>query len=365
MNNNKGVNMNNLKKLGVSALAGSLVAVSAHAGEISVSGSANVTLKHGKGENTGRTIGTDKDVAFTGSGELDNGWTFTVSTLLTDAYTVSSSYTSMTMGSLGTVSFGTDTGGASYKYDEEVPQAYEQLSDSQQNSANKVGDQMDSNMIVYNSPALELGGASISLDLEYSPMAQGGTGNNDGGQATYSATYGSGKGAGITISYDALKLGAYGAEIENTTPTATNTDGVSDAFFGAWYAKYSFGPVSIGYTESYHDQGLTGTATATTAVKTVGTSQGFFEGNQMSIAFNVNDNLSISYTDGEDTYDAQGSNTATQTTADVTMGQEAIQIAYSMGGMSIKAYQMEVENVGYDSDAAKRDVTEIALGLAF
>ena len=136
-------------------------------------------------------------------------------------------------------------------------------------------------------------------------------------------------------------------------------------FFGAWYAKYSFGPVSIGYTESYHDQGLTGTATATTAVKTVGTSQGFFEGNQMSIAFNVNDNLSISYTDGEDTYDAQGSNTATQTTADVTMGQEAIQIAYSMGGMSIKAYQMEVENVGYDSDAAKRDVTEIALGLSF
>ena len=356
--------MNNLKKLGLSALAGSLVAVSAQAGEIAVSGSANVTYKTGPG-NTSKSIGTDKDVTFSGSGELDNGWTFTVSTLLTDAYAVSSSYTSMTMGSLGTVSFGTDTGGASYKYDEEVPQAYEQLSDSEQNSANKVGDQMDSNMIVYNSPALELGGASISLDLEYSPMAQGGTGNNDGGQATYSATYGAGVGAGITISYDALKIGAYGAEIDNNTPDRAGSDSASDAFFGAWYANYSFGPVSIGYTESYHDQGLTGTATATTAVKTVGTSQGFFEGNQMSIAFNVNDNLSISYTDGEDTYDAQGSNTATQTTADVTMGQEAIQIAYSMGGMSIKAYQMEVENVGYDSDAAKRDVTEIALGLSF
>ena len=36
--------MNNLKKLGLSALAGSLVAVSAQAGEISVSGSANVTM---------------------------------------------------------------------------------------------------------------------------------------------------------------------------------------------------------------------------------------------------------------------------------------------------------------------------------
>ena len=124
--------MTNIKKLGLSALAGSLVAVSAQAGEMSVTGSANVTYVTGKNAAAGKSIGTDKDVAFTGTGELDNGWTFTVSTLLTDAYSVSSSYTSMTMGSLGTVSFGLDTGGANYKYDEEVPQAYEQMSDAQQ-----------------------------------------------------------------------------------------------------------------------------------------------------------------------------------------------------------------------------------------
>ena len=133
MNNNKRkINMTNIKKLGLSALAGSLVAVSAQAGEMSVTGSANVTYVTGKNAAAGKSIGTDKDVAFTGTGELDNGWTFTVSTLLTDAYSVSSSYTSMTMGSLGTVSFGLDTGGANYKYDEEVPQAYEQMSDAQQ-----------------------------------------------------------------------------------------------------------------------------------------------------------------------------------------------------------------------------------------
>ena len=149
--------MNNLKKLGISALAGSLVAVSAQAGEISVSGSANVTMVTGEAANgnTGRSIGTDKDVSFTGSGELDNGWTFTVSTLLDDSYAVSSSYTSLTMGSMGTVSFGADTGGAAYKYDEEVPQAYEQTSDGQQNSANIVGNMNDSNMIVYNSPSFD------------------------------------------------------------------------------------------------------------------------------------------------------------------------------------------------------------------
>ena len=75
------------------------------------------------------------------------------------------------MGSLGTVSFGTDTGGASYKYDEEVPQAYEQISDAQQTSANIVGNQMDSNHIVYNSPSFDIAGASISFDAEFSPNA--------------------------------------------------------------------------------------------------------------------------------------------------------------------------------------------------
>ena len=41
--------MNNLKKLGLTALAGSLVAVSAQAGELSVSGSANMTYKTNSG----------------------------------------------------------------------------------------------------------------------------------------------------------------------------------------------------------------------------------------------------------------------------------------------------------------------------
>ena len=36
--------MNNLKKIGLSALAGSLVAFSAHAAEFSVSGSASITI---------------------------------------------------------------------------------------------------------------------------------------------------------------------------------------------------------------------------------------------------------------------------------------------------------------------------------
>ena len=69
--------MNNIKKIGLTALAGSLVALgSANSGEMSVSGGINATLKFGAGsgsQNTGRSIGADRDVSFTGGGELDNG----------------------------------------------------------------------------------------------------------------------------------------------------------------------------------------------------------------------------------------------------------------------------------------------------
>jgi len=350
------------KKLGLTALAGSLVAVSAQAGEMSVSGSANVTYKT-KGGVTGKSLGTDKDVAFSGSGELDNGFTFTVSTLLTDAMTVSSSYTSLTMGSMGTITFGADTGGLSYAYDEEVPQAYEQTSDAQQNSANIVGNATDSNMITYNAPSMDIGGATVSIGLEYTPHASDSPAN-DGGVTTYNDARGSGHGAGITVAYDALKVGVYAAEIENEMRDAG--DDQRDNFEGVWYAKYSFGPVSIGYSESYLENGVADTddtAEAATAAKTVRTATGIFESDSMSIAFNVNDNLSVSWTETEDTYDAQ-SDKATNI-ADVTQSTEALQLAYSMGGMSIKAYNMETKNPGYDNDAATVSATEIALGLAF
>ena len=72
---------------------------------------------------------------------MDNGWSFTVSTLLTDAYS-SSSYTSLTMGSMGTLTL-VQIQVESYMYDEEVPQVYEQTSDAQQNSANIVGNALD------------------------------------------------------------------------------------------------------------------------------------------------------------------------------------------------------------------------------
>mgnify|MGYP001486375830 CR=1 FL=1 len=361
--------MNNIKKIGLTALAGSLVSLgSVNAGEMSVSGGINTTLKFGKGGgNTSRGIGTDRDVSFTGGGELDNGTTFSMNTTMDDDFGVSGSTTTIVTPSLGTFTLGAGTGSAAGAYDEEVPNAYEQVSDAKETMANQVGNFMDNNYIGYTSPTLEMAGASITAHFSYSPQATDVL-VNDGGQPTYSATVGAGKEAGVTIAYEGLKLGFYGAERERTVPKVVGTTGgyESDEFNGVWYATYSMGPVSIGYSESYMDAGVTQANESTTASKAERTAGGIFEGEQMSIAFNVNDNMSISYTSSEEVYDTQDdAKTAVTTDDDVTESIDAIQVAYSMGGMSIKAYNMEVSNPDQDDDAADQSVTEIALGFAF
>ena len=164
--------MNNLKKLGLTALAGSLVAVNANAGEMSVSGAFNATYVTTDGDTGTATtdhgigLGNDKDFGVSGSGELDNGWTFAGNTALKEAsgFDISSSNLSLTMGSLGTVSTGTATGGSSTKYDQQTPKAYEEIDDfgGTTLSANLVGSWLDNNSLIYNSPSIDLGGMTVS-----------------------------------------------------------------------------------------------------------------------------------------------------------------------------------------------------------
>ena len=371
MNNYKGENMINLRKLGLTALAGSLAAVSAQAGEMSVSGSHITTYTTGDagvvaGASSANSLGSNTNLTFTGSGDLDNGWSVSTFVAMNDATTgLSSSAATMTMGSMGTVGVskvgGFNVNGA---YDETYPRAYEENSDAGgQSSLNNVGNWADDNAIIYKAPAIDLMGATVNIGVEHSLQAGTGTGS-DGSGAARSDTYGSGTGVGVTVAYEGLTLGAYGAERENKN--YKKTDDVGDEFNGSWFVNYNFGPVSIGYQETYFDAGVTAVAHSTTAVKTVGTAGGIFTGEAMSIAFNVNDNLSISYSEVEDTYDAQA-NTTTGGDGidDVAMKTESLQVAYSMGSMSVKAYSTETSNPNFDSDADKLNVNEIALGLAF
>src|SRR6056300_1741259 len=80
---NKGViNMNNLKKLGLTALAGSLVATSAYAGEVTVSGGASMAVKNNSGTDGGKSWTMGNQLTFSGGGELDNGLNVSISFVL-------------------------------------------------------------------------------------------------------------------------------------------------------------------------------------------------------------------------------------------------------------------------------------------
>ena len=87
----------------------------------------------------------------------------------------------------------------------------------------------------------------------------------------------------------------------------------------------------------------------------------------MSVAFNVNENFSISWGELTETYDANTNAAAGRITdiADVDMDSTSIQFAYTMGSMSIKGYQTDTDNPGWDSDATSQEITEIAVNFAF
>ena len=120
--------MNKLTKIGLSSLCGSLAAVSAaHAGELTVKGGATATWSSNSGAVTGNPIGLSSGITFTGSGELDNGTTFTLTFTEADQSAWSAGSIALTMPSMGSISIAGATGGNGIGgYDDKMPSAWEE-----------------------------------------------------------------------------------------------------------------------------------------------------------------------------------------------------------------------------------------------
>ena len=108
--------MNNFKKVGISALAGSLAMFSVNA-DIVLSGSSEMTYSSNSGSTggssatTGNPFGMSHDINITGSGELDNGFTYSVNTNFAGQnMATDSSILKLDMGDLGTVGFDQGSG---------------------------------------------------------------------------------------------------------------------------------------------------------------------------------------------------------------------------------------------------------------
>ena len=114
--------MNTLKKIGLTALGTSLVAGSAYAGEITASGDAGYTWSSEEvGVRTDEGYGFNHDITFSGSGELDNGFTVSTTMILVESSALSSSNVTLGMGGLGSITIGNGWVGVGRNYDDCAP----------------------------------------------------------------------------------------------------------------------------------------------------------------------------------------------------------------------------------------------------
>ena len=327
----------NIKKIGLTALAGSLAMFAANAGELTVTGNSSasfVTKSHDGTAQTaadiGNPMGMDTRITFSGSGELDNG--FTTSVYVTDEINGStgmySGEVALGMGDLGTISLNQGGGNVGADaIDDETPRAYEEADDKITTSFRGLANPQGSgNMIKYTNT---LGMVNLNLGFRSgggSNNAVGVTGGNSENVYT---------GALTSSPIDGLTVGAGYSNVEKNA-------GKDDEGY-AGFAKYAFGSVTVGAQRN-----VTTSSTAASAA----------EGNQVSIAFNVNENLAISYSDGSIDHFGTGA------TADVEEDFNAINISYTMGGMTIAAQRAEADNAAGTLNADE-EATEIVLSLAF
>ena len=122
--------MNKLTKVGLSALCGSLAAISsANAGEMTVTGGVDMSWSSlgGNSSDTGNPIGIGSNLTYKGSGELDNGWAFSVTVAMLNGNAYSTTAVNLDMGVLGSLNFNQgDSGNGIDAFDDKMPTAWEE-----------------------------------------------------------------------------------------------------------------------------------------------------------------------------------------------------------------------------------------------
>ena len=336
--------MNNIKKIGLTALAGSLVAFSANAAEMSVSGSTVLTYTSDSGDVTGNPIGMTSSVKFSASGEV-NGYNVSYFATTADSLTgMTSARLSVDMGDIGTISLDQGSGSGLSTIDDKTPTAAEEIWDGlDTTTSGRVGAVGSSGVINYVNSF-----AGVNLNAAF---RKGAAGNSADG-----STSGEGSGSGYDfalttdgsmLGIDGLALGAGYGQVENAQTALATGGGDGDKTDITGFVNYSIGPVTLGYQMSYEDN-MVNTSGATTADQ---------EATRWGIAFNINENLSVSYGEAETEF-------KNASAANVTEDVEGIAIAYTMGSMKIAGNRNEGANMAGVA-GANDEMTEIAVSFAF
>ena len=164
----------NIKKIGMTALAASLVSTSVFAGEMAVTGSASMGMSgHSGGDNLheATTFSMGNQMTFSGSGELDNGMTVSLSFVLDQGDAAPAPFdghsVTVSSDSMGTLAFHGE-GGSSAASALDTTAAGDMWDNFNSNGGVSVTDSSPGdNSIMYTLPTLVDG---LALNASYNPQ---------------------------------------------------------------------------------------------------------------------------------------------------------------------------------------------------
>ena len=304
--------MNKFKKIGLTALAGSLVVSSAVAGEMSVAGGASIGLKNTNKTSSGKSWTMGNQLTFTGSGELDNGLNVALSmvidqnddsTLGTAAQLDNAPFDShsvtISSDAMGSLVFSGE-GGSSANSAIDTTAAGD-LWNNGSGMGGPIAPNAGNNSLFYTLPSVMDG---VDITASYSPGRAG----------QDSAT--------------AFGLGFTGVEGLTLNVARGNKETIgSQAQITTIKASYAIGSFTLGYSINDAETDATG---------------GDEELTSMNVAYTVTDDISVSF--GSETFENEGSSN------DETMF--GMGISYTTGGVTLSANQFNAEDVGGIAGAA-------------
>ena len=310
--------MNNFKKIGLTALAGSLVATSVFAGEMSVSGGASFTMMNHSNVNDqdGKTMKMGNQLTFTGGGEMDNGMSVALSFVLDQGDNAALSTGPFDSHSI-TVS--SDAMGSITFAGEGADNAHNTIDNT---AAGNIWD----NTFTYTKPTESNASAKTLLwalpsfvDGLDTKVSYTGASAGKESQIAYALTYSGVE--GVSVSYGSGSSGGVGSA-ETTIETMK--------------ASFAFGPITAAMSINDIDQ-PTGTSDE--------------EQSSYKLSYSVSDELSVSY--GSETHETTGQD------FDEEFAQVAV--SYTTGGLTVSASKTEAEN----ATTSGNEESLWSLGLSF
>jgi len=325
----------NFKKIGLTALAGSLVATSLVAGEMAVTGSASMKVRHVDTNSAGKAFTMGNQLEFKGSGELDNGLDVSLSFVLDqdDDSTSKGAVKSVNTGTpfdSHSVSIGSDALGTLVFHGEGGSSAQTKM------DTTAAGDLWDNgygistsndpstsatsnNMIFYTLPTLADG---VAITASYTPRGAGAINSS----AAFGLAY---------TGFEGLELNY--AQGENDSAAGATADATTMKI------SYAYGPIEVGYSDTEFDSQ---DATKDQDVKS------------MNVSYTLTPDISVSY--GEDTI------AKPQVGGDEDIKVSAITGSYTTGGMTLGLMVGEAANNAHGTGSEEdKDMWHLTASFAF